>query len=177
MSRCRAGAAAFLALLAALATPACAVSQSPLRLPDGSAGVCINYQAAEPEPYWFGIPVENLTDRTVVLEQVTLDDRELELADAFVVPPIRSADGATLSLGADRDPALNSPELWAGRKQLRGYVLAAHARTDIGLALSRAAGIQDARSRAQRVRFRFGDDSASRTSVSDFEIRIAPECG
>ncbi|MCB0910930.1 MAG: hypothetical protein KDB60_04850 [Propionibacteriaceae bacterium] len=165
------------ALLTAIATSACAASQGPLRLPDGSAGVCVNYQAAEPEPYWFGIPVENVTDRTVVLEQVTLDDPEFEIAAAFVVPSIRSSDGGSLSLGADRDPALNSPGLWAGGKQLRGFVLAAHERTSVGLGLSRAAGIQDARSRAQRFRFHYDDDSTSRASVSEYEIRIAPECG
>lgn len=167
----------FVVFAALLATSACAGDQSPLRLADGSAGVCVTFQADQPEPYWFGIPVENVTDRAVVLEQVTLDGSEFALAGAFVVPPVRSSDGGTLFLGADRDPALHNPELWAGRRQLRGFVLPAHARTDIGLAVSRAPGMQDARNRAQRVRFHYDGDSTSRTSVSVYEIRIAPECG
>lgn len=161
---------------AALCT-ACAPAASPLTLPDGAAAVCASVLPDRSEPYWFGIPVTNRTDRTVVLERIELDKSEgLQLVDAVAVPPLRTADGGTLGIGAVHDPAETEPDVWAGRQALDGFRLEPGVHVDIAVALTRAAGTEMGRSRSQFVTFHLDGELITRRASSRFEITLAPDC-
>jgi hypothetical protein len=156
---------------------ACAGAPAVLTLPDGTAGSCMSVAVGGPEPYWFGIPVTNATDRVVVLEQVQLAASEgLELRDAVVIPPLQAEDGGTLGIGVVRDPANTEPEVWAGRQQLTGFRLRPGQHVDVAVALTRGPGVKTGDAQEQVISYHVDGEGASQRETSRYAITLTDDC-
>lgn len=158
---------------AALAIAGCA-GGGPLAVPDGSA-MCATVLPGNAEPYWFGVPVSNVAGRPITLKAVHLGEQDHMLVDeAFAVPPIQLRDGTTLGVGVIHDPAAETPDMWAGRQAVTGYVIAPGATVDLVFGLTRD-GAETGEARSQDVTYRVDGEHQDRYATSRLELTLTDD--
>lgn len=160
---------------AALVVASCAVAPV-LSVPDSSSEMCAGVLAGEAEPYWFGIPISNSGQRAIALKSVRLGEQDhILLNNAFAVPPVQRDDGTMLGVGIMRDPATETPDLWAGRQAIAGYMIPPGATIHLALALSRAAA-ETGRVRSQIITYRVDGELYDREATSGLGFAITADC-
>lgn len=160
------------AALAVTALSGCALLTPPLGVPQGNA-MCAN----PPEPIHFGTLAENLSSRAITLTGARLGDSEgADLIGVLVIPEIPQADGGTLTLGSGRDLATDSPDLWAVRQPVDGFVIQPGQNVAVAFEISRAAGADVATVASQVITYRIDGELFSREATSKLRFAIAEDC-
>lgn len=156
----------------AVALSGCSLFNPPLSVPEGDA-MC----AHPPEPVWFGSYVENQGSRPATLHSARLGDAEgATLIEVLAIPEITQADGSTLLLGIGRDLATESPELWAVRQPVDGYVIQPGQIIVVAFQISRATNAEVAMVASQTVTYRIDGEPFDRDATSRLSFAIAPDC-
>lgn len=159
---------------AVLAAASCAVAPV-LEMPDGGE-MCAGVLAGEVEPYWFGVQVSNSGLHTVELMAVQLGEQDhIALNDAFVVPPVQQIDGTMLGVGIMYDPSTESPDLWAGRQPVAGYMIPPKTTVFLALALSRDAA-ETGQVRSQIITYRVDGEFYDREATSRLRLALTDDC-
>lgn len=160
---------------AVLAATSCAVAPG-LGVPDNSSLICAGVVANEAEPYWFGVPVSNSGQSTITLKAVRLGEKDhILLNDAFAVPPVQQNDGDMLGVGIMRDPAKETPDLWAGRQPVAGYMIPSGATVHLAFALSRDQ-VETGRVRSQIITYRVDGELHDREATSELGLALTSDC-
>lgn len=163
---------ALLTVIIATALSGCALFASPVSVPDGN-GMC----AVPPEPLYFGTPVENLSSNPITLTGARLGDSDgAALSGVLIFPQITEADGSTLMLGVGRDLASDSPDLWATRQPLDGFVVQPGQHVSVGFEVSRVPGSEIATVASQIITYRVNGEFFDRQATSRLRFAIAEDC-
>lgn len=160
---------------AVLAAASCAVAPV-LRVPDDSTRICAEVLANAAEPYWFGVPISNTGQSAITLKAVRLGEQDhIVLNDAFAVPPVQQNDGDMLGVGIMRDPAKETPELWAGRQPVAEYVIPPGVTVHLALALSREEA-ETGLVRSQIITYRVDGELHDREATSRLGLALTVDC-
>lgn len=128
-------------------------------------------------PVWFGVDARNESSVPVVLVSAQLGESEgAELLDVAVLPELVEDDGSTLLLGTAVDPAVDSPELWVGRKPVDGYVIEPGQTVSVALQIQRRPGAEAAVVSSQVISYLPEGKLYDRRVTSLMELSIAEDC-
>ncbi|MEZ5084954.1 MAG: hypothetical protein R2722_01430 [Tessaracoccus sp.] len=157
---------------AAVVLTGCVGSSPTLRVPQGNA-VCVQTSG----PAWFGVDATNESSKPLILAGAQLDESTgAELVDVIVIPEIVESDGTTLLLGSAVDLAEDSPEQWAARKPVDGFVIEPGQTVAVALQIQRLPGVEVAEVSSQTVSYRPDGKLYNRTVTSLIELSIAEDC-
>lgn len=152
----------------------CSVAgEAPLAVPDDSVCTSMN----TPQVTWFGVWISNRSDQVITIQDVSLVDPEgLTLVDSVYLPEVVLPDGTHTTMGVSRDPATESPDIWAARVQLVGAEIQPGEDGSIGVRLAPNHGALTGRTSGLTIDYRVTGESTNRQATSLMALVLGGDC-